>query len=440
LRLRLSSLWNRLSESLWFIPGVLTAFSALAAYLIVEIDRGVEEPDRLREWAFLFDVGSEGARQTLTAIAQSIITVTGVVFSVTIIALQLTASQFTPRVLRSYMRDRGTQWVLAIFISTFTFTLLVQRTVGSEPGTDEDAFVPVLAVTTSIVLALLSVGALIYFIDHVAQSIRASRIIDRVTSDARGLVQRLFPDDIGEGEPAEPEAIPDLPAEPHAVILCRRGGYLNELNEDALFDTAAEGGALIRMEPSMGHFVLPGESLASIWFREGTSPADRAKIEKKVEKAFVVGGEWTLHQDPERALVELSDIAVRALSPSLNDPTTATMCIDRLGELLVLLGRRRAPPLFRHDGDERVGFIAKRLSFDRAVGVSFEKIRHHGASNPSVAIRLVRVCGRVMRQVPEHRRNPLREEIRSTLELARMSIDSTTDLARLAEAERDALE
>jgi len=435
----MASLWNRLSESLWFIPGVLTVLSALGAYFLVEFDRGIEEPDRLREWAFLFEVGSEGARQTLTAIAQSIITVTGVVFSVTIIALQLTASQFTPRVLRTYMRDRGTQWVLGIFISTFTFTLLVQRTVGSEPGSDEDAFVPVLAVTTAIALALLSVGALIYFINHIAQSIRASQIIDSVTADARSLVDRLFPDDIGEGDPSEPEAIPELPPVPHAVIRNRRGGYLNELNEEALFDTASEGGALIRMEPGMGHFVLPGESLASVWFREGTNSEERAKIEKKVEKAFVLSGEWTLHQDLERALVELSDIAVRALSPSLNDPTTATMCVDRLGELLVLLGRRRTPRRFRHDGDQRVGFIANRLSYERAVGVSFEKIRHHGASNPSVAIRLVQVCGRIMRQVPVHRRNSLRVEIRSTLELARMSIDSTTDLARLGEAEREAL-
>jgi uncharacterized membrane protein len=194
------------------------------------------------------------------------------------------------------------------------------------------------------------------------------------------------------------------------------------------------------MEPHMGHFVLPGEPLASVWFGPGAQDAEsREKILRKVEGAFTLGGEWTLHQDLERALVELSDIAVRALSPSLNDPTTAVMCVDRLGEVLVLLGRRRYPSRFRSKGNDGIGFIAQRLTFERAVGVSFEKIRHYGARAPSVAIRLIQVCGRIAEQIPPHRHEPLRNEIRNMLEMARKSLESSADLERLEEAANTAL-
>jgi uncharacterized membrane protein len=437
---RLFHYWERVKESLWFIPSVLTLLSILAAHFTLRIDRNLEDPDAIRELALVVTVGAEGARATLSAIAQSVITVTGVVFSVTIVALQLAASQFTPRVLRTFLADRANQTVLGIFIATFTYTLLVERTVGSAPGEDE-AFVPAISVTISIFLMLVSIGALIFFINHIAQSIRASVIVQSVAHDGRRLVDRLFPESVGrpvESLPATER--PPLPQGAPEVIRVERGGYLQSIDEDEMFSAAEGGRCVVRLETGMGHFLLPGEPLASVWFDDPALPAkDRRTVLRRVEKAIRVGGEWTLDQDLERALVELSDIAVRALSPALNDPTTATLCVDRLGELLTILGQRPDPSVSRSDDDGTVRLIVVRFRWDRAVGVAFEKIRHHAANSPSVIIRLIRICGRVGREIAFARQGPLREQLEEAVKGARRELESDLDLQRVEEAYQDAL-
>lgn len=437
--LRFIPAWDRISQSLWFIPALLTLLAAIGAYVSVELDRNVWNLELARSFWFVFDIGGEGARSTLSAIAQSLITVTGVVFSVTIVALQLAASQFTPRVLRTFLSDRGNQVVLGIFIATFTYTLLVERTVGTPFGS-ETAFVPSISVTIAIVLTLISIGALIYFIDHVAQSIRASIIISHVTDDGRNLIEGLFPEQVGgaERQAAENVALPD-DAE-HLRVVCVKGGYLQAVDEDALFDVADEGKAVIRMEPPMGRYVLPGEVLASVWFDDGRTDEDRSdQIEEKVREAFVLGEHWTLGQDFERALVELTDIAVRALSPGINDPTTASQCVDRLGDLLVLLGNREMPDRLRMNSSRQVRFIARRLRWERAVQVAFENIRHYGSSSPAVALRMIEVCGRVRAQVPRNRRPALEEQISDVVEAAKSSITLESDRERVLLAAEIAL-
>jgi uncharacterized membrane protein len=433
--MRFQQLWERVRDSLWFVPSLLTLTAALASYATIAFDRAIVEDSSVRELWFVFSVGAEGARATLSAIAQSVITVTGVVFSVTIVALQLAASQFTPRVLRTYLADRGNQWVLGIFIGTFTYTILVERTVGSAPGEDE-AFVPSISVTVAVALMLVSIGALIYFINHIAQSIRASVIVTSVARDGRKLVDSLFPEMIGDA--VADRVTQDRPPAPHGepiVLRATEAGYLQAVDERTILSVAREGRAVIRMEPHVGHFVLPGEPLATIWFDEGASAdGNFPEIERKVRRSLILGSEWTLQQDLERALVELSDIAVRALSPSLNDPTTATLCVDRLGEILTLLGSRRFPATTRTDDLGKVRFITRSLSWERAVGVAFEKIRHHGARSPSVLIRMIEVLGRTARVIPPDRSPPLEKMIREGLADGERGLESEPDLARLRHA------
>lgn len=431
---RLTYYWERVSQSLWFIPTVVTLVAAGAAFFSIELDRRFGRPDMLADVWFVFDVGADGARGVLTGIAQSVITVTGVVFSVTIVALQLAATQFTPRVLRSFLSDRGNQWVLGIFIGTFTYTLLVVRTVGSPVGRDDD-FVPAVSVTVAIALSLVSIGALIFFINHIAQSIRASVILQRVTEDAKRVIEELFPESIGHpADVNEASETPPEPVGPGRPVLADHAGYLQSVNEDELFSIAEEGRAAIGMAIEMGEFVFVGEPLATLWFDDDESRGDVEEVERKIRAAFVLGNQWTISQDLERALVELTDIAVRALSPSLNDPTTAAQCVDRLGELLILLGSRKDPRLARTGEAGKVRFIARRLPWDRAVEVSFQKIRPYAAGAPDVLIRMLEVCGRVRAQVPPRRRLVLDRQVEEVLEAARMSDLFPSDLRRVESA------
>jgi len=438
---RLKQLLARTSESLWFVPSSMAASAVLLSYVTLEIDRSVQDGEAVRGLWFVFDVGTEGAHTTLSAIAQSVITVTGVVFSVTVVALQLAASQYTSRVLRTFLKDRGTKIVLGTFIATFTYTLLVERTVGSSP-TDDEPFVPAISVTIAILMMLLSIVALIYFVNHIAQTIRASVIISNVAGDARRLVDRLFPENLGKpvDRPTH-EGVPPAPGAEAIRIKARKGGYLQTIDEDTLFRMAAEARSTIFMARPIGHFMLPGETIAFVEFESRESdPRARKKILRQVEAAFGIGSEWTLEQDLERALVELSDIAVRALSPSLNDPTTATMALDRLGEVLTLRGTREEPAAVRSDESGSIRLVTHRLSWERSVEVAFEKIRLNARAVPSVMVRLIECCGGVRRLVGPDRQTALEQQIRLAQMYALTELDLEEERGRIERATAAALE
>lgn len=315
---------RRLREGLWLLPTALTVGAVVLAAATVELDRRLLA-DRRADFYLAFGGGAEGARGVLTAIGSTVITVTGVIFSVTIVALQLASSQFTPRVLRGFVGDRANQLVLGVFIATFTYTLLVLRTIRSE-AEDQQLFVPSISVAMAIGLALVSIGLLIFFIHHVSRSIQASTIIDRATRDTRRIVDRVLPDpaqrDPAQRDPAhraDSPASPPAPTEPPATVAAARGGYIQAVDEDALFELARRAQATIRMERQVGDHVLRGAPLISVWSAQRV-PDDATEV---VQQAFTVGPERTLADDLELGVRQLSDIALRALSPSLNDPTTA---------------------------------------------------------------------------------------------------------------------
>ncbi|HEU4558338.1 MAG TPA: DUF2254 domain-containing protein [Longimicrobium sp.] len=416
---RMRLLWTRIRDSLWFLPGVFTLVAALLAVAVTEADRvGMFEVDVLRSW--IFSGGVDGARGVLQAITGGLITVIGVVFSVTIVALQLASSQFTPRVLRNFTSDRGNQLVLAVFIGTFTYTLLVLRTVRSaEDG--EEPFIPRVAVTLAVVLVLVAIGFLIFFINHSARSIQVAAILDRVSKRTLAHVRHLFPEPVGHGDDAVPAG--DLAAE-WATVTGSAAGYLQAVDGKGLFELGKGRSLVIVMEPALGDFVLPGEPLARV------SPPGAVDEElcAGVRKAFLLGPERTPGQDVAFGLTEIADIAVKALSPGINDPTTAVQCIDRLAEILLELGTRSPPRPWRTE-EGKVHYLARELAFERAVTVAFEQIRHFGASNPVVARALLGALGRLDARVPAGRRAVLREQADALLHDARARIDNARDLA-----------
>jgi uncharacterized membrane protein len=425
---RLGTLWVTVRDSLWFLPGVLTLLACALALGITEIERN-EYFEAVIATQWIFRGGAEGARGVLTAIAGGLITVTGVVFSVMIVALQLASSQFTPRVLRNFTADRGNQLVLGVFIATFTYTLLVLRTVQAS-GQEEEPFIPRLGVTIGVVLVLVSIGFLIFFINHSARSIQVATILDRVTRRTLRDVYRLFPEQVGRAGEILPST--PMPSEWDSVsVPAGEAGYLQAVDSTNLFQLGQAEHLVIAMEPYIGDFVLEGQMLARLSPRQVVD----ARVIERVRNAFLLGAERSPEQDVEYGIVEISDIALRALSPGINDPTTACQCIDRLAEILLALGTR-SPPDAERTAEGHVHFVARHTTLERAAGLAFDQIRHFGASNPTIVAKLLSSVTALVDLLPSSRRGPLLKQRAALHHAAQLEIEKPLDIGGVGTAER----
>ena len=427
---RLALAWMRVRDSLWFVPTLAVLSGAVLAVVAVQVPTPEPESRFARLW--LFGGGAEGARGVLSAIAGSLITVTGTIFSITIIALQLASSQFTPRLLRSFVADRVNQGVLGVFIGTFTYTLLVLRTIHSSSD-EREGFVPQVGVIIAVVLLLVSIGALIVFIDHAARSIQASVILHNESRRTLAHIDTLFPERVGLPGTALDDTPGDDAMNPTGaatLVVADTSGYLTAVETESLWslsDGATRPPLTVRMELRMGGFAFPGRALASVW------PADRVDdtVIQTIREAFVLGMERTPEQDVEFGLVTLSDIALKALSPGINDPTTALHSIDRLTELLGSLATRRLPDRLRSSPDGCVRFVATETPFALAARLAFDQIRHYGAGNPAVASRLLVALTELAMVVPPQARGVLRAQVESVARAAAREIADPSDRAEV---------
>ncbi|HWG84053.1 MAG TPA: DUF2254 domain-containing protein, partial [Deinococcales bacterium] len=374
--------WDALRSSLWLIPALMTLAAGALSAVTLALD------GRLRgaggAFAWVYSGSAEGARSVLATIAGSMMTVTGTTFSITVAALTLASSQFGPRLLRNFMRDRGNQVVLGTFIATFVYCLLVLRMVR---GGDGDQAVPHLSVTVGVLLSLLSLGALIYFIHHVAMSMQAAHVIANVGRDLDRAIEELFPQQVGREREVPAAGASGLPAgfEEEAVPVAVAGsGYVQALDNGALMRLAVERDLVLRVEARPGDFRVSGAPLVLAW------PPERAGgLERAVNAAFAVGMQRTQAQDVEYGINQLVEIAVRALSPGVNDPFTAVACVDRLSDTLVRLARQPEPSAWRHDPGGRLRIVAHPYDFVSEVRASFNQIRQYGRGSAAVSIRLL---------------------------------------------------
>ncbi|HEX7117479.1 MAG TPA: DUF2254 domain-containing protein [Longimicrobiales bacterium] len=415
-------------DHLWFLPAIMTAVAMGLALLTVEADlRWIERPEGGGPVGLIFRGGPGEARAVLAAVAGGIITVAGVVFSITLVTLRAASEQFSPRLLREFTSDVRSQATLGVFTATFVYSLVALRSVRSEEEWD-GPFVPALTVTVVFGLSLVSIGFLIYFIGYLAREIQAGSVVDRVVKGIHVRIEHLFPEEVGRAVVPRGEAV-SVPSAPPAVVRARVAGYVTEVDEAKLFGHA-DGRLLIRMEVGVGAFVVPGEPLASVWPAERVDPTLGAAL----RDAFVLGRERTIHHDVEHGFIELSDIAVKAMSPAINDPTTATICLDRMSEALVALGRRDFPPPVRLGRDGRVWLIARQTEFERIVSIAFGPIRHYGREDPSVLRRLLEALGRAWRCLPAERRPPLEAQGAAILREAERHVEERLDLEAIREA------
>ncbi len=337
--------------------------------------------------AWAYSLGPSGSRAILSVIAGSMVSVATTAFSITIVALQLASSQFGPRLLRSFMQDTGNQIVLGTFISTFVYSLMVLRTIN---GVEKDEFVPHLAVTIGLILAIASVGVLIYFIHHSALSIQVNHVIKQVGDDLDGAIDRLFPEKIGRNtsKHLEEESLAAIPADFDRVacpIKTIASGYIQTINDNQLMQIATENNLLLRIQQRPGRFVVKGSEIVRVFPEEKVNK----KLAVQINDAFVLGSQRTEQQDVEFPIDQLVEIAVRALSPGINDPFTAIRCIDQLSAALCHLAQREIPSPYRYDDHNQLRIIAEPISFADATDAAFNQIRQYGKSSVAVTMRLL---------------------------------------------------
>ncbi len=409
--------WRAMLSSFWFVPTMIvlgalalaSAMIALEVYGLVDVERSL-----------LLGAGADGSRGLLTALASSMITVAGVVFSITIVALALTSSQYTSRILRNFMNDRVNQAVLGVFVGTFAYCLVVLRSIRGDA--EGEAFVPSLAVLGGLVLAFVGIALLIYFIHHISMSIQASNVIARAAAETLVAIDKLFPNelDASAADEAEDTAEDTRAARVWSTISARETGYIENIDGEALLELAERHQATVRMEHGIGEFVIEGTTIASLSpQREPDEELDTA-----LNDVCVVSRMRTVEQDAAFGIRQLVDIALKALSPGINDTTTATMCVDYLTAILVRLANRDIAPLaLMHQAERRV--IIPGPTFDGLLAASFDQIRQSSERNITVLIRLLHALETIAAAATSpRRRHALREQAELVLPWAQRSSSS----------------
>lgn len=392
---------DALRESYWFLPTVMALGAMLLAGSMVYLDthQGSTWMDGL---PWLYAARPDGARQVLSAISGSMITVAGTVFSVTIAAVVYASGQYGPRLLSNFMSDRGNQVTLGTFIATFVYCLLVLRTIRSAGEADASmAFVPNLALLVGVALALCSIAVLIFFIHHVPSQLHINTVIEDVGDRLLKEIDNRFPQFIGT-PPSGNAGHVDIPATfrldasqddgaRRAQVAARKTGYLQLIDDSAIMKLASAQELVLRLQYQPGDFVHRGRTLVEAW------PPDRCGEDEaaKIEAAFAVGSRRTPLQDLRFLVDELVEIAARALSPGVNDPFTAVTCLDWLGAALSELANRQLPSHLRVDDDGRLRVITHPVTFEGFVERAFGALAQYSSSDMVAALRHVRALGEV---------------------------------------------
>jgi uncharacterized membrane protein len=365
----------------------------------------------------------------LSTIAGSMMSVVGVTFSMTLVALAMASSQYSSRIVRNFMRSRVTQTVLGLFAGIFTYCLIVLRTIRSG---DEGEFVPSLAVFVGVVLAVCGVGLLIFFIHHIASSIQASNIIASVCEETLAAVDRLFPEKLGDAAPegAKRQSEPPELGGGWLAVGAPRTGYIQNVDNAGLLRLAARFNGVLRMEKGIGDFLVAETPLISVNPRQTLEP----EMIGELQDVFEINQFRTVEQDAAFGIRQMVDVALKALSPGINDTTTAVTCVNYLSAILSRLASREMPPTHRFD-EGRLRVIAKAPEFGALLGECLDEIRGSAGGNITVMLQML-ACLRTVAgfTTDPARLRHLREHLNLVEELAKNTVKSPHDLAKIQAA------
>jgi uncharacterized membrane protein len=416
------SAWRReaLRTNLWLVPTVEIVLAVALFVVTYVLDRAAYD-GTLSFPSFVNSGSADAAREILTAVAAAVITVVTLVFSITIVTLTLASTQFGPRMLRNFIRDRITQFTLGSFVATFVYSILVLVSIG--PGAHGD-FVPHLSITVCLALVVADVAVLVLFIDHIAKSIQLPRVIASIAGDLSRAIEADSAVNVGKAGWSLSELTIRLD-EDSGVVVATSSGYLQFVRLDKLVAISSTSHAVIRLLYRPGHFVVAGEPLAEVW------PAAAAPgVARALGGAHATGPHRTLTQDLSFAVDQLVEIAIRALSPAVNDTFTALACIDWLGDGLCKIAERWHPVSVHRDASGHVRVIVVAIEFRRLVERAHDKIRQASRAMPAVMIRQLDGIAKVMAHTNSlSQREVLAEQAEMILRASEESVPEAADRA-----------
>jgi uncharacterized membrane protein len=378
---RVRLVWQSLRNVFWTLPAIGIAFAIVAALVLPALDDSIHLPD-----AVSFNGGADTARALLQMIATVAVTVAGISFSVIVVALVLASQQMSPRVMRSFQRHPLNQTVLGVFLATAAYSIFLLGAIG-----DSRDVVPEFSVTIAIILAALSLGLFVVFLHHMVRSLNASAVIRRIAAEGHEAVESPYPAKVG-APPDDPAAAEREADELTASRACReirarRAGYLASVEGSAIVAAAEGCDGFVEQRLAVGDFCLTGGLLAVAW-----GPEEHLDdLEERVVRAFVLNEERIVDGDTGFPLRQLSDIALKALSPSINDPTTAENAMDSVTDTLVRVARQPDPPLLRLGPSGAPRLRAAAPSLDDLVKLAFDQVRRDGGGRPSFSLRLLQL-------------------------------------------------
>jgi uncharacterized membrane protein len=392
--------WRReaLRTNLWLVPVLETVAVVLLFSFTYTVDRAAYD-GVIQFPSWVLSGTADVARVLLATVAAAIITVVGIVFSITIVALTLASTQFGPRMLRNFVRDPGTQLSLGTFVASFCYAMIALVSVGGGPHGD---FVPHLSITVTLIMTLFDVAVLIFFFNHIATMIQLPVVISNIATTLVNEVTAMeSADAFGVGTargPSHDELLVHL-AESGAPIRTPRSGYLQVIRHDILVKIAAKAGAVVQLPHRPGHFMVAGQVIARVWPPEA---ADAVAV--KLALGHVAGAYRTLPQDVSFGFDQLVEIALRALSPAVNDTFTGMTCVDWIADCLCRIAPIWHPHRVRRDSEGNIRVIAFQPSFERLIERTFDTIRQAAIGMPAIMIRQLDAIAKVIEQVPDRQR------------------------------------
>lgn len=383
---RLLNFFLELRASYWYIPLLFAIAALLLSILTLRLDH-------LFVWDWLQTIGwfhssnPEGARAILSTIANSMITVAGVTFSMTIVAVSFAASQLGARLISNFMHDRTNQITLGTFIATFLyclFILLALSNVSKNIMTQtEGIFIPQISLHVAVLLAIISTIVLIYFFHHIPESINMSNVIARIGSDLNDQLDSLFPNNAGKEAFKKPFFPMDY-AQNSAVTADKRG-YIRIIDGDSLINSAQKHDVVVKLETQYGNFITENAIFLTIYSKEKLDDS----VYKKFKDAFVVGNKRNQERDTLFLLDELVEIIARALSPGINDPFTAMTCLDWLQSSLQKFSKTKPPSSYRYDDENKLRLIAEPITFAQFCDLIFCRAQSYVCHDRNAAIHMM---------------------------------------------------